>query len=108
MRQTRLRIPSTAERCAVVAAPDDPFITDGGALLSEVLLTYETWGRLNCARDNAVLVFHALTGDAHAASHPEIAGDHPGWWEPLIGPGRPLDTERCFIICANALGSCYG
>jgi homoserine O-acetyltransferase len=83
-------------------------VTEGGEQLVDAELAYETWGRLNAARDNAVLVFHALTGDAHAASHPDVPDDRPGWWEPLLGPGRPLDTEHYFVICANTLGSCYG
>ena len=91
-----------------IATPDQPFVTDGGDAIAHVELAYETWGKLNAARDNAILVFHALTGDAHAASHPEIADDRLGWWEPLIGPGRPIDTDRYFVVCANALGSCYG
>jgi homoserine O-acetyltransferase/O-succinyltransferase len=100
--------PSSATRYLRVATEQHPFVTEGGATLPDVTLAYETWGQLSPARDNVVLVFHALTGDAHAASHPEIAGDRDGWWEPLIGPGRPLDTDHLFVICANALGSCYG
>lgn len=99
---------SGAEGSIRIAYPEDPFVTEAGAVLDDVVLAYETWGQLSPARDNVVLVFHALTGDAHAASHPEIEGDRAGWWEDLIGPGKPLDTDRSFIICANALGSCYG
>ena len=100
--------PSAAQRSLVIATPDQPFVTEGGVAIEYVELAYETWGRLNADRDNAILVFHALTGDAHAASHEEIEDDRLGWWEPLIGPGRPIDTDRYFVICANALGSCYG
>jgi homoserine O-acetyltransferase/O-succinyltransferase len=100
--------PSPATRFACVATAADPFVTEGGVALSDVTLAYETWGELSPERDNVVLVFHALTGDAHAASHPDIPGDRPGWWEPLIGSGRPLDTDHLFVICANAIGSCYG
>lgn len=100
--------PSPAQRSTTVATPEQPFVTEAGAQLPHIELAYETWGRLNTSRDNAVLVIHALTGDSHAASHPEIEGDRPGWWEPVIGPGRPIDTDRYFVICANALGSCYG
>jgi homoserine O-acetyltransferase/O-succinyltransferase len=91
-----------------VASPANPFVTEAGETLTDVTVAYESWGTLSPARDNVILVFHALTGDAHAARHPEIAGDRPGWWEPVIGPGRPLDTDRYFVICANTLGSCYG
>lgn len=100
--------PSAAMRYASIATPDDPFITESGAILPDVSLAFETWGTLSPRRDNAVLVFHALTGDSHAASHSDIANDRPGWWEPLIGSGRPLDTDHLFVICANAPGSCYG
>jgi homoserine O-acetyltransferase len=100
--------PSAAQRSLIVATPDQPFVTDGGVAIEDVELAYETWGRLNAARDNAVLVFHALTGDAHAASHEDVENDRLGWWEPLIGPGRPIDTDRFFVVCVNALGSCYG
>lgn len=100
--------PSKAQRYVTVASPQDPFVTERGEVIDSVHLAYETWGCLNAARDNAVLVFHALTGDAHAASHPDLPGDRAGWWEPLIGSGCPIDTDHYFVICANALGSCYG
>lgn len=100
--------PCQAVQHAQVACPSHPFITEHGAVIEDVTLAYETWGRLNRTRDNVVVIFHALTGDAHAASHPELAGDRPGWWEDLVGAGRPIDTERFFVICANTLGSCYG
>ncbi|HET7036858.1 MAG TPA: homoserine O-acetyltransferase [Thermomicrobiaceae bacterium] len=89
-----------------ITTPDHPFVTENGAVLPRVELRYETWGRLNAARDNAVLVIHALTGDSHAAAHEP--GDQPGWWEALVGPGKPIDTARHFVICVNNLGSCYG
>ncbi len=96
----------TIRKTATVATPDDPFVTEHGEVLPLVDLTYETWGTLNQSRDNAILVIHALTGDSHAASHgPD---DQAGWWEPLIGPGKPIDTDQYFVICPNNLGSCYG
>jgi homoserine O-acetyltransferase len=96
----------TVRKTATVAAPNNPFVTEHGDVLQQVDLVYETWGALNATRDNVVLVIHALTGDSHAASHgPE---DLAGWWEPLIGPGKPIDTDRYFVICPNNLGSCYG
>ena len=82
-----------APRTCRVASDARPFVTEGGEQLCDVTLTYETWGRLNRARDNVVLVLHALTGDAHAASHPTTPGDRTGWWEELIGPGRAIDTR---------------
>lgn len=77
-----------------------------GGRLSAVRLVYETWGELNHAADNAILIFTGLSPGAHAAS--SEADPEPGWWEPMIGPGKPLDSERFFIICINSLGSCWG
>lgn len=79
-----------------------------GGALPGVTVAYETWGTLNAARDNAVLVEHALTGDSHVEG-PAGAG-HPtaGWWDGLIGPGRPLDTDRFFVVASNVLGGCQG
>ncbi len=76
--------------------------------LPEVTMAYETWGRLNRAGDNAVLVLHALTGDSHVAG-PAGSG-HPGagWWDALVGPGRALDTDRWFVVAPNVLGGCQG
>jgi len=77
----------------------------GGSLESPVI-AYETWGELNAARDNAVLIFTGMSPSAHAASSP--ADPAPGWWEQMVGPSRPIDTRRYFVICMNSLGSCYG
>jgi len=79
-----------------------------GGALPQVHLAYETWGTLNAARDNAILVEHALTGDSHVAG--PAGGGHPtpGWWDGLVGSGRPLDTDRWFVIASNALGGCQG
>ncbi len=78
------------------------------ASLPELTVAYETYGTLNAAGDNAILVCHALTGSAHAAglSSPDLRS--AGWWDPMIGPGRPLDTDRYFVIASNFLGGCYG
>jgi homoserine O-acetyltransferase len=78
-----------------------PIELELGGRLDEATLAYRTWGRLNAAGDNAILVLHALTGDSRA-------GGEGGWWEPLIGPGRPLDTDRAFVVCSNVLGGCQG
>ncbi|MBE3584297.1 MAG: alpha/beta fold hydrolase [Limnochordaceae bacterium] len=91
-----------------MADPDHPFQLELGGSLPVVHLAYETWGSLSAARDNAVLVCHALTGDSHVASHPETPGSPAGWWEAMVGPGRPLDTRRFFVICVNVLGGCGG
>jgi homoserine O-acetyltransferase len=79
-----------------------------GGRLPEVSVAYETWGVLNAARDNAVLVLHALTLDSHAAGRAEPGHRATGWWDALIGPGRPIDTERYFVVCPNVLGGCQG
>ena len=77
-----------------------------GGRLVRPTIAYETWGTLNPARDNGVLLFTGLSPSAHAASSP---GDPaPGWWESMIGTGRPIDTSRYFVICLNSLGSCFG
>ncbi len=91
----------------VLFSPDRPLALDSGATLAPVEVAYETYGTLDADRSNAVFVCHALTGDAHAAGH---HGDpeRPGWWDSIIGPGRPLDTDRFFVVCANLLGGCKG
>jgi homoserine O-acetyltransferase/O-succinyltransferase len=84
-----------------------PFVLESGERLGQVCLAYETYGSLNREKSNAVLVLHALSGDAHAAGFHQ--GDaKPGWWDDLIGPGKGLDTDRYFVICANVLGGCKG
>jgi len=85
----------------------DPLPLDSGRELAGVEIAFETYGELNAARDNAILVFHALTGDQFVASEHPITGK-PGWWERMIGPGKPIDTNRYQVICANVLGSCMG
>ncbi|MFN8514215.1 MAG: homoserine O-acetyltransferase [Chloroflexia bacterium] len=85
-----------------------PFRTALGHNLPEFELAYETYGQLNQARDNAILIIHALTGDAHAAGRRTAADPKPGWWDPMIGPGRPIDTDRYFVICSNVLSGCSG
>jgi len=77
-----------------------------GGLLPEVTVCYETYGELSPGRDNAVYVCHALSGDSHVARHD--ADDAPGWWDIVVGPGKAVDTDRHFVICANVLGGCRG
>jgi homoserine O-acetyltransferase len=86
---------------------DDPLVLDSGARLAPVEVAYETYGELDRNHANAVFVCHALTGDAHAAGHHGNPA-RPGWWDNLIGPGKPLDTGRYFVVCANLLGGCQG
>jgi len=85
-----------------------PIALRAGGSLSPVEVAYETWGTLAPARDNAVLVCHALTGDSHAAGPVEPGHSQLGWWNALIGPGRAIDTDRFFVVCPNVLGGCQG
>ncbi|MGO4220535.1 homoserine O-acetyltransferase [Lysobacter sp. TAF61] len=83
-----------------------PFPMKRGGALNHARVAYETWGTLNAARDNAVLIVTGLSPDAHAASNGGNA--EPGWWEQMLGPGKPIDSDRWFVICVNSLGSCKG
>ena len=94
-------------RRVVLADQGDPLRLRGGGRLDHVEIAYETYGTLSPARDNAVFVCHALTGDAHAAGM-HIGAKRRGWWDNLIGPGKPVDTDRFFVISANLLGGCSG
>ncbi len=85
---------------------EGPIELELGGSLPEVTVLYETYGRLNAARDNAVWICHAISGDSHVAAHD--AKDAPGWWDRVVGPGRPIDTDRYFVICPNVLGGCRG
>jgi len=81
---------------------------ESGRLLGPITLAYESYGRLNAARSNTILVTHAWTGDAHAAGKHSEEDLKPGWWDNLIGPGKLLDTERYHVLCSNVIGSCKG
>jgi homoserine O-acetyltransferase len=86
---------------------EQPLRLDCGVELAPLQIAYETYGELNSERSNAVLICHALTGDQHVANiHPVT--QKPGWWETMVGPGRPIDTRRYFVICPNVLGGCMG
>ncbi|HVY57970.1 MAG TPA: homoserine O-acetyltransferase [Xanthobacteraceae bacterium] len=103
----RVRQAEHPESLLVRFGPDKPLRLDAGVALSPFQIAYQTYGTLNPARSNAVLVCHALTGDQHVANVHPITGK-PGWWETMVGPGRPIDTERYFVICANVVGGCMG
>ncbi len=115
----------------ILATPESPFQLEIGVAMDNVEVEYEMYGELNKAGDNAILVTHALSGDAHAAGWDASAGERtvsgrfkpakdgysphrgyrhkkPGWWDTMIGPGKPIDTTRFCVICSNVLGSCYG
>lgn len=89
-------------------AENEPFQLSSGKTLSPVVLVYETWGKLNDKKSNAVLIFHSFSGTSHAASNSQDDPDDEGWWEEYIGPGKAFDTEKYFIICANVIGGCNG
>ena len=86
---------------------ENPLVLQSGVTLSPVTLAYQTYGTLNAARSNCVLICHALTGDQY------VVGTHPltgkqGWWDDLVGPGKVIDTDRFYVVCANVLGGCMG
>jgi len=85
----------------------DPLPLDSGQRLENVRLAYETYGELAADKGNAVLIFHALSGDQHVASTHPLTGK-PGWWDRMVGPGKPIDTSRFHVICANVIGGCMG
>jgi homoserine O-acetyltransferase len=85
-----------------------PLRLEAGGRLAAVRLAYETWGELNEAGDNAVLVLHALTGDSHVTGDTGPGHPTPGWWRTLVGPGAPIDTDRWFVVAPNVLGGCQG
>ena len=87
--------------------PDTPLLMDCGVVLDHWQIAYQTYGTLNAAKSNAVLVCHALTGDQYVASRNPITGKG-GWWTAMIGPGKPVDTDHFFVICANVIGGCTG
>lgn len=92
------------------ADPPERLVLESGTSLGPVTIAYETYGRLNEQKDNAILIAHAFSGDSHAAGHYAGDGknDKPGWWDFMIGPGKGIDTDLYFVICPNILGSCMG
>ncbi len=93
---------------AILFEPPDVLELECGRTLGPVEVAYETYGQLNEARDNAVLICHALSGDAHVAGFHDEDDRKPGWWDVMIGPGRGIDTNKYFVICSNILGGCKG
>lgn len=93
---------------ATLFEPPHELTTSGGSKLGPIQVAYETYGELSPERDNAIFVCHALTGDAHAAGLHAPGDRKAGWWDPFIGPGKGLDTNEYFVICANVLGGCQG
>ncbi len=97
----------TETRSVTFAHPPDDLVLESGRRLGPVTLAYETYGALNRERSNAILILHALSGDAHAAGLTEGDAD-PGWWDSMIGPGRAFDTDKYFVVCSNVIGGCKG
>ena len=90
------------------AEPPNPMPLDSGQTLGPITLAYETLGRLNSERSNAVLILHAFSGDSHVAGYLSESDTRPGWWDTMVGPGKAIDTNIYFVICINILGSCAG
>ncbi|MFM7085103.1 MAG: homoserine O-acetyltransferase [Hyphomicrobium sp.] len=86
---------------------NEPLVLDGGQEIPSLAIAYQIYGTLNSNKSNAILICHALTGDQHVANKHPVTGKG-GWWETLVGPKKPIDTDRFFIICANILGGCMG
>ncbi len=91
-----------------LSLPPEGLRLEGGRFLQPIEVRYETYGKLTEERDNAILIIHALTGDAHVAGRHTPEDRKPGWWDFMVGPGKAFDTDRYFIICTNVLGGCQG
>jgi homoserine O-acetyltransferase/O-succinyltransferase len=98
----------TGRRQFATLFTDRPLALRAGGALSSVTVAYETWGSLDADASNAILVLHALSADSHATGPVEPGHSQLGWWDPLIGPGRAIDTDRFFVVCPNVLGGCQG
>ena len=85
-----------------------PLLLACGKTLDEYELVYETYGQLNAAKSNAVLICHALSGHHHAAGYHSMEDKRPGWWDAYIGPGKPIDTNKFYVVALNNLGGCHG
>jgi homoserine O-acetyltransferase len=92
----------------VFAEPPSEMLLENGTTFGPIQIAYETYGSMNKAKDNVILVLHALTGDAHVAGYHNESDAKPGWWDFMIGPGKGIDTEKYFVICSNIFGSCMG
>jgi len=96
------------ERKYYTFAEDVPMPLDSGEQIGPITLAYETYGQLNADKSNAILILHALSGDAHASSCQSQTDENPGWWDDCIGPGKAFDTDRYYVICSNVVGGCRG
>lgn len=102
-----LRQADAPQSAVVRFGMDKPLLLDGGQYFAPLQIAYQTYGTLNADKSNAILICHALTGDQHVANVHPVTGK-TGWWDVMIGPGKPMDTDRFFFICANVLGACMG
>jgi homoserine O-acetyltransferase len=93
---------------ANISLPPEGFFTEGGGILKELHIAYESYGNISRDKDNVVFVCHALSGDAHVAGFHTLEDKHPGWWDDMVGPGKGIDTNLYHVICANILGGCKG
>ncbi|MFO0995787.1 MAG: homoserine O-acetyltransferase [Alphaproteobacteria bacterium] len=107
MSNSSLSRPATSAGPRIEFGGRETLRLDSGASLGPITIAYETYGTLNAAKSNAILVCHALTGDQYVIGTHPVTGK-PGWWELMVGPGRPIDTDRYFVICPNVLGGCMG
>src|SRR4029453_3703221 len=111
---TAQSITDSSVRLAQIANPQSHIVhfneklpLDCGSELAQFSFAFSIYGELNAAKSNLVLVCHALTGDQHVANLHPVTGK-PGWWETMVGPGKPIDTNRYFVLCANIIGGCLG
>jgi homoserine O-acetyltransferase len=102
-----LRQVTDPESLVICFPASEPLRLDSGREIAPLTIAYKTYGELNADKSNAILICHALTGDQHVASKHPVTGKG-GWWETLVGPGKPVDTNRFYVICANILGGCMG
>ncbi len=96
------------KRYYTFAEPPNEMILESGRKLGPITIAYETYGKLNKAKDNAILITHALSGDSHVAGYYSKEDRRPGWWDFMVGPGKGIDTNKYFVICSNIIGSCMG
>jgi homoserine O-acetyltransferase/O-succinyltransferase len=90
------------------AEPPDGLLLESGRILGPITLAYETYGRLDAEKNNAVLVCHAFSGNAHVSGYNSPDDKNPGWWDDMVGPGKAIDTDKYFVVCSNILGGCGG
>lgn len=108
MREEKGSVGIVEKKFFTFAEPPDEFVLESGKKLGPITLAYETYGELNENRTNAILLFHALSGDSHAAGKYSEADKKTGWWDNLVGPGKAFDTDKFFVLCSNVIGGCQG